>query len=93
MLPDETVNIRMTQQSQTHKYMQSYVSSVMLGFQLPPIPPIPPIVSPQQGPVPGEPNDQEHDSDDGGSTDLIRRQVGCVCVCVCFFFFNIVIIC
>ena len=40
-----------------HQYLQSYVLSVMPGFQLPPMPLIPPVVTPQQGPVPGQPDD------------------------------------
>ena len=34
------------------------------------VPPIPSIVPPQQGPILGRPDDQEHDGDDGGPTDL-----------------------
>ena len=35
-----------------HQYFYSYMSSGMLGFQLPPIVSMPPFVPPQQGPVP-----------------------------------------
>ena len=64
-----------------HQYLQSYVSSVMSGFQLPlmsqilPMPLIMPlIIPPQQGPVPEQPDDEETDGDDGGPANLGANQ-------------------
>ena len=52
------------------QYLQSIVSSVLPGFQLPPMLQMSQVVPPQQGPVLGQPDDEESNGDDGGPADL-----------------------
>ena len=49
-----------------HQYLQSYISSVYSGFQLPPMPLALPFMPPQQG----QPDDEHTDVDAAGPTNF-----------------------